>query len=135
MQNGNEPEKDTDNSKSHQQDQQNGNLVTVAEMHGANDAESKSKREAGDGSETAKSSSSRRASSDPNSIEMKNMAASPDDIDLSHLATGDNDDDDDEGNSPAEKLSNSSDFEIVQKESEDTGPHNAQVEERRNLIS
>lgn len=118
MLNEQEKEKSTEASES----ARNGSVVTVVEMHTSGSAETANKREAGDGSESKITSFS-----DSNSIEMKNMA-SPDDIKLGHL---------DDADSPAEKLSGSSDFEIVQKEADDYvyDPHNIYIEEKRNLIS
>lgn len=118
MQNGQQNEQHIETSESTRK----GSLVTVVEMH-TNGDDATNKREAGDGSESRITTSI----SDSNSIEMKNMA-SPDDVNLDHL---------DDMDSPGEKLSNSSDFEIVQKEADDSihESHNTHIEEKRNLIS
>ncbi|OXU26783.1 hypothetical protein TSAR_006491 [Trichomalopsis sarcophagae] len=118
-QNGQQNEQHIENSS---EQPRKGSVVTVVEMH-TNGDDATSKREAGDGSESRITTNV----SDCNSIEMKNMA-SPDDINLGHL---------DDVDSPAEKLSNYSDFEIVQREADESmhESHNTQIEEKRNLIS
>lgn len=119
MQNGQQNEQRIEHSS---ESSRKGSVVTVVEMH-ANGNDETSKREAGDGSESKITTNV----SYFNSIEMKNMA-SPDDVNLDHPNDMD---------SPAEKLGNSSEFEIVQREADESmhESHNTQIEEKRNLIS